>query len=70
MGSSAVTVIETRIGVMVRVVDPVLLPDVAVIVVSPAASPVARPALLMVATLPGEDDQVTLPVMSLCELSL
>src|SRR6267154_901680 len=68
--SAAVTVIETKIGVTVKVVDPVTLPDVARMLALPAATPVARPAPLTVATLVSDDDQVTLPVMFLWLVSL
>ncbi len=50
-------------GVTVSVVDPVMLPDVAVMVVLPAATPEARPleppALLIVATAGADEFQVT-----------
>ena len=49
--------------VTVSVVNPDMLPDVAVIVVEPAATDVARPfepaALLIVATPPVDEPQVT-----------
>ena len=54
-------------GVMVSVVDPEMLPDVALIVAEPAATAVASPldpdALLMVAAAPDKL-QVTAPVKS------
>ena len=50
-------------GVTVRVVEPEMFPDVAVIVVVPTAFEVAFPfdpaALLMVATDPAEELQIT-----------
>jgi hypothetical protein len=50
-------------GVTVRVVEPDILPDVAVIVVEPVATGVANPlkpaALLMVATAAADELQVT-----------
>jgi hypothetical protein len=49
--------------VIVSVVEPAILPDVAVIVVDPVAADVARPlepaALLMAATLEADEPQVT-----------
>ena len=67
-GLVGVTVIETSVaGVTVRVVEPEIFPDVAVIVVVPAATEVALPfdfaALLMVATDPSEELHVTEVVM-------
>jgi len=60
-------------AVTVSVVDPDILPDVAVIVVEPAAAGVARPlepaALLMVATPPVNEPQVTVVVRSCVVLS-
>jgi hypothetical protein len=55
LGCAGVTVRETSVApVTVRAVDPDMLPDVAVIVVVPAATEAAKPlepdALLMVAT--------------------
>ena len=48
---AGVTAIETSVaGVTVRLVEPLIDPEVALIVVLPAATPVARPPLLMVAT--------------------
>jgi hypothetical protein len=42
----------------VRSVDPLIVPEVAVIVDAPAATPVANPAELMVAMLVAEEVQV------------
>ncbi len=58
------TAIDTSVaGVTVSVVDPDMLPDVAVTVVEPAATDVARPfepvALLIVATPALDELQVT-----------
>ena len=51
LGTAGVTAIETNAaGVTVRLVDPETFPDVAVAVVVPTATLLARPALLMVAT--------------------
>ena len=68
-GLAGVTEIETRTGVTtVRVVEPEMFPEVAVIVVIPAATAVAIPfdpaALLIVATEPAEELQITDAVMS------
>jgi len=64
LGLVGVTDMDTSVaGVTVSVVDPDILPDVAVIVVEPTATDVAKPlepaALLMVATLPVNEPQVT-----------
>ena len=74
LGLVGVTAMDTSVaGVTVSVVDPVILPDVAVIVVEPAATDVARPfepaALLMVATPTADEPQVTAVVRSCVELS-
>ena len=45
--------------VIVNVVDPLIEPDVATIVVAPAVRPDARPALLIVATLVAVELQMT-----------
>lgn len=63
-GLAGVTAIERRLaGLTVRVVVAEMLPEVAVIVVDPAATDVARPldpaALLIVAAPVLEEDQVT-----------
>ena len=58
-GLAGVTAMETRVGaVTVKTVDPVIVPEVAVIVEVPTAMVVANPAVLMVATLVTEDVQV------------
>jgi hypothetical protein len=61
---AGVTAIESKIGlVMVREAVPVMLPEVAVIVTGPpTATPVAKPALLIVAVPVAEEVQTTLPV--------
>ena len=69
LGSGGVTSIETRAAVVtVRVVDPEIPPKVAVIVVEPTATALARPskprALEIVATPSSEDDQVADAVRS------
>jgi hypothetical protein len=61
---------EAKVGtVTVRRADPLIVPEVAVIVVVPAATEVASPTELMVAALIAEDVQVTelerLPVVPL-----
>ena len=59
-GLAGVTAIDTNVGaVTVSVVEPLIEPEVAVIVVLPCATLVARPAALMVATLVDEEFQVT-----------
>ena len=59
-GLDGVTAIETRVGgFTVKEVDPLIVPEVAVIVEVPAATAVANPAALMVATLVSEEVQVT-----------
>jgi len=64
LGVAGVTARDTSVaGVTVRVVDPEMLPDVAVIVVEPTATDVATPlepaALLMAATPAADEFQVT-----------
>jgi len=64
LGLVGVIAMDTSVAaVTVSVVDPDLLPDVAVIVVEPAVTDVAKPlepaALLMVATPPADETQVT-----------
>jgi hypothetical protein len=72
VGASHVSV-TTLPSTTVSVADPETLPDVAVIVVEPAAAEVARPsepaALLMVAAFSAEEYQVTDVVRSCVELS-
>jgi hypothetical protein len=73
-GLVGVIATETSVAeVMVSVVDPEMLPDVALIVVEPAATAVARPLdpveeLLIVATLVLDDLQVTTAVRFCVEL--
>ena len=64
VGDVGVTAIETRVAaVTVREVDPVMEPEVAVIVVVPTPAPDTRPCvpelLLIVATLGLDELQVT-----------
>ena len=64
LGLAGVTARDTSVaGVTVRVADPAVLPDVAVIVVVPAATEVARPfepaALLIDATAVLDELQIT-----------
>jgi hypothetical protein len=64
LGLAGVTVMDTSVAaVTVSVVDPDVLPNVAVMVVAPADADVARPlepdALLMVATPAVNEFQVT-----------
>jgi len=68
-GFIGVTAIETRVaGVTVSVVDPEMLPEVAVIIVEPAAAEVANPlepaALLIVAAPVFDELQVAAVVRS------
>ena len=58
-----VTAIEVRTGaVTVRPAEPLMLPEAAVIVADPCATPVARPTLVIEATPVAEELQVTAPV--------
>jgi hypothetical protein len=58
---AGVTAIETRTGwPTVSVAEPVVDPEVAVIVEVPTATPVARPPAAMVATDAGDELQVAL----------
>jgi len=72
-GFAGVTVIETSATVTVKVVEPEILPDLAVIVAVPAAFDVAFPfdlgTLLTVATGLAEELQTTDAVMSFVLLS-
>jgi len=62
-GLEGVTAMETSVGaVMVRRVEPLMLPEVAVIVAVPAARVVAKPAELMVAALVAEEVHVAVLV--------
>ena len=57
---AGLTAIEVRVAaVTVRDVEPLIDPDVAVMVVVPAATLEARPELVMVDTLAAEELQVT-----------
>jgi len=47
-----------------------MLPEVALMLVVPAATPVPRPELFTVATPVAEDDHVALPVISTWDASL
>ena len=63
-GLAGVTAIETSAGgLTVRVVEPLTLPDVAVMVALPVATLIANPAAEMVATLVAEEVHVTELVM-------
>jgi hypothetical protein len=62
-GFAGVTVIDCNVAaVTVRVVEPLIAPDVALIVEVPTPAPVARPAAPMVAVVVVPDDQATLDV--------
>jgi hypothetical protein len=74
LGLAGVTVMDTSVAeVTVSVVDPDILPDIAVIVVEPAATDVAKPlepaALLTAATAAVDEFQVTAVVKSCVVLS-
>jgi len=62
-GLLGLTVIELR-PTTVKVVEPLKIPELAWIVVVPAASPVASPEELIEATLPFEEVQLTERVKS------
>ena len=58
-GLAGVTAMETRAGaVTVKTVEPLMVPEVAVIIAVPAATEVANPAELMVAALVAEEVQL------------
>ena len=60
---AGVTEIEVSKGaVTVKLTEPLIVPDLAVIVVLPCATPVARPALLTVAIDVADEVQVALLV--------
>jgi hypothetical protein len=62
---AGVTAIETSTaGVIVRVVDPLIVPDVALTVVLPEATLVAAPCALITATLLSSVDQLADAVRS------
>ena len=70
-GFTGVTAIDCRVAaVTVRVVEPLIAPDVALIVEVPTPAPVARPAALMVAVVLVPDDHVTVLVRFCVEPSL
>ncbi len=74
LGLVGFTAMDTSVAeVTVSVIDPAILPDVAVIVVEPAATEVANPlepdALLMAATAEVDELQVTVIVRSCVVLS-
>ena len=59
-GFAGVTLIDVSVAaVMVRVVEPLMVPEVALIVEVPTPTPFARPPLVMVATLVVAELQVT-----------
>jgi dsRNA-specific ribonuclease len=53
------TVIDNRTEATVRVVEPLIDPEVTSIVLLPVATPVAKPALVIVATVVLDELQVT-----------
>jgi hypothetical protein len=55
---------------IVTVVDPLIVPDAAVIVAVPVETPVTRPVVLILATVESEVDQNALLVKSFVEPSL
>ena len=64
-GFAGATAIETRVGApTVRVVEPVIEPEAARIAVAPCAALVARPVLLIVATLIADEPHVAEAVKS------
>ena len=69
---AGVTAMESNVGlVMVSEAVPLIVLEVAVIVTGPpTATPVAKPAVLIVAVPVAEELQVTLPVRFCVELSL
>jgi hypothetical protein len=65
VGIAGVTVIESKAAeVTTNVVEPLIGPELAVIVVCPAEALLAKPVRLTVATLGLEDIQVAVLVMS------
>jgi len=71
-GFAGVTAIDTSVGavaVTVRVVEPLMAPEAALIVLVPAATPVASPPALIVATLVVCEVHVTVLVKFCVELS-
>jgi hypothetical protein len=71
VAEAGVTAIDTSVWtVTVREAVPVVLPEVAVMVTGPpTATPVAKPALLIVAVPVADEVQTTLPVRFCVELS-
>ena len=70
-GFAGVTAIDTRVaGVTVNTVEPVMPVSVALMLLVPAATPVARPLLVIVATESVADAHVTWLVMLVVLLSL
>ena len=70
-GFAGVTAIEVKLAaVTVKPVEPLIDPEVALIVADPVATPVTTPALVMVATVVVLEDQVTVLVRSCVVLSL
>ena len=64
VGLAGVTVMDCNTaGLTVSVVEPLMLPEVAVMVVCPAPWVVAKPELLIVATPVLDEDQIALDVM-------
>lgn len=62
---AGVTVIDVKVGcVTVNSVEPLMVPDVAVIVEDPAATPVANPDVDIVAVAAIDDDQTAVAVKS------
>lgn len=57
-GFAGVTAIEVNVTATANTVAPLTVPEVAVIVVVPAATPVASPAVLIVATAAADELQV------------
>jgi hypothetical protein len=70
-GEAGVTAIDTSVGALtVNVVEPLIPPELALIVVEPADAPLARPVLLTVATEVLDDCHVAVAVRSCVLLSL
>ena len=70
LGLAGVTAIDFRAAaVTVRTVDPAMLPSVALMLDVPAATPVARPPAVIVATAVVADAHVTWLVRFCVELS-
>jgi len=62
-GFAGVTAMDTSVAaVTVRVVDPVMPPETALIVLVPVATPVANPPAVIVATVVVTELQVAVPV--------